>query len=85
MTEAELIECLAAWGHRSWAAYMGYLLESYRQADGTAVIEAGHVSALLRQVQTPYADLSDDEQQADRDEVEDVLLPIIRAYKEQGE
>jgi hypothetical protein len=80
MTEEELIEQLADKEHASWARWMEYLFSRCKgHFDGSATIPADLVERWLRQINTPYAQLSDQEKQSDRDEVEHIL-PIIREY-----
>jgi hypothetical protein len=94
MTEQELIEQLAGKEHASWARYMSYFLgnlqKQYIEHPGgnTAnilfnqhdlIIPAAYVEALQKQIDTSYEQLSEDEKQYDRDEVEHIL-PIIRKY-----
>lgn len=83
MTTEELVEQLADKEHASWARWMRYLFQqcSPLQADGTLVLPAALVTRWSRQVTTPYADLSEREKQADREEVAHIL-PIIAAYLE---
>lgn len=86
MTEDELIERLADVMHQSWARYVSYLLSKCeREAvignPRDLVIDGDYVAALQRQIETPYAELSDAKKQLDREEVAH-LLPIIREYAE---
>ena len=80
MTEAELIEALAAKEHESWARWMLYFFGKCEpREDGALVIPAGYVEALRRQAFALYDFLSEREKQYDRDEVAHIL-PIIQAY-----
>lgn len=84
MTEQELIEALADKEHASWAAWMAYLLGNLkRNDDGSLTIPSSYVEAFQRQINTPYAEMTEAEKQLDRDEVEHIL-PIIREYAQQG-
>lgn len=76
----DLLEQLADAEHASWARWMDYLLfrKCERTADGGFVISAGYAAALKKQVDTPYADLSEQEKDGDRDEVRHIL-PLIEA------
>lgn len=76
----DLIEQLADAEHASWARWMAYLFTKCdAQPDGALLIPAGYVQALRRQIATPYADLTEQERQYDRDEVAHIL-PLIDAY-----
>lgn len=80
MDRATLIEHLASAEHVSWARWMAYLLSKCeRHEDGSATIPAWAVAGWQRQVETPYAQLSGQERQADREEVAHIL-PAIDAY-----
>lgn len=80
--ERDLIEQLADKEHASWARWQEYLhsLCEMRE-DGALVIPADRTAHWQRQIDTPYAGLSEREKQSDREEVEHIL-PIIRAYAE---
>lgn len=80
MTQDELIEQLADKEHASWANWMDYLFSRCPiRADGAAIIPFELVERWKRQVETPYAELSEQEKQSDRDEVAHIL-PIIDKY-----
>lgn len=84
MTEQELIEQLAEKEHASWARWMEYLFSTCSNSvskPGDLVIPAKHVRHWMRQIETPYAALSEHEKQMDRDEVAHIL-PIIREFVE---
>ena len=69
-TEDELIEDLAALEHERWAHWQKYLhSRCERQEDGSLVIPASLVKRWETQIVTPYAELSDAEQDSDRVEV----------------
>jgi hypothetical protein len=79
-----LLESLAAAEHDSWARWMTYLLASCdHHGDGSATIPAALVERWQRQVDTAYGELSEAEQESDRDEVRRIL-PLIEAYREAG-
>jgi len=83
MTKEELIEQLSAAEHSSWACWMQYLFSRCEvNPDGSLTIPSGYVAALQKQIDTPYAKLSEREKQSDRDEVAHIL-PIIEEYKKQ--
>lgn len=83
MTEEELIEQLADKEHASWARWQEYFFSKCdRNPDGSFTVPAGYVVALQKQIETPYAELSEQEKQSDRDEVAHIL-PIIAEYNTQ--
>ena len=90
MSESELIEQLADKEHASWARWMDYLFskcEDHYDIDGYSGVEsyAGKIitpdliDRWQRQIDTPYAELSEQEKQSDRNEVAHIL-PIIEKY-----
>lgn len=84
MTEDELVELLAEAEHASWARWMRYLCSLCAGAeDGSLIIPPDRVRLWRREMDAHYADLSDREQQYDRDEVAHIL-PIIREYTQSG-
>lgn|GEM_PF-6872315 len=75
-----LVEALAAAEHASWAHWQAYLFSCCeRLPDGSLVIPAEKADRWQRQIETPYADLSEREKQSDRDEVAKIL-PLIDTY-----
>jgi hypothetical protein len=82
MTKEELIEQLANKEHASWARWQSYLFSKCnRNENGELVIPEPLVWHWQRQIDTPYEQLSEREQQSDRDEVAHIL-PILDAWKE---
>lgn len=80
MTEQELIEALADKEHASWARWMAYLFSiCEKDSDSNVTISGSLVKRWQRQIETPYAELSEREKQSDRDEVAHIL-PIIEEY-----
>lgn len=80
LSEQELIEALADKEHASWARWMNYLFSKcVNTVEGDVVIPFAPAQRWVLQVETPYADLTEQEKQSDRDEVVHIL-PIIRAY-----
>lgn len=87
MSKEELIEQLADKEHASWARWMTYLFSKCHRPENVSIekqwdliIPAELVERWQRQVDTPYAELSEREKQSDRDEVVQIL-PIIEEYK----
>jgi hypothetical protein len=80
VTEHELIERLADKEHASWARWMDYLFSKcWKDGNGCMVIQEALVDQWQRQIDTPYAQLSEQEKQSDRNEVAHIL-PIIKEY-----
>jgi hypothetical protein len=77
---AELIEILADAEHASWARWMVYLFsKSNENADGSVTIPSPLAARWQRQAATPYAALSEPEQESDREEVRAALAALDRA------
>lgn len=73
----DLIEELASVEHERWSHWQRYLHERcVPGADGSLTIPAELVRQWTRQINTPYAELSEKEKASDRDQVER-YLPII--------
>lgn len=67
-------EILADLMHKQWSRWMRYVFKkSKANEDGSVTLPAWAVERWLRQVQTSYADLSEQEKDSDRDEAELVL------------
>jgi hypothetical protein len=80
MSEQELIELLADKHHVSWARWMRSIFSKCQALpDGSLVISAELASHWRQQIYTPYAELSEHEQQLDRGEVTRIM-PYIREY-----
>lgn len=80
MSEQELREQLAALAHEQWSGWMRYLFElSYHHDDGAVIIPAVHVTRWMRQMATPYVQLSEREKDSDREEA-DKVLALIGVY-----
>ena len=65
-----IFERLAALEHEQWAAWTSYML---------ANLDAAHIEGWERQIQTPYADLSEKEKDSDREWVEKILHILMEA------
>lgn len=80
MNEQELIELLADKEHAGWSHWMDYLFSKCEPLpDGSLVIPYPLVERWQKQVDTPYAHLSEREKQSDRNQVAHIL-PFIRTF-----
>lgn len=80
MKREELIEQLADKEHASWARWQAHLhSKCTMNPDGSLTIPAGYVASLQRQIDAPYAELSEREKGYDREEVAHIL-PIIGEF-----
>ena len=80
-----LIEQLADKEHASWARWMAYQFSRCEPLpDGSLVLPFPLVEHWQRQVETPYARLTEREKQSDREEVAHIL-PIIEQRAEELE
>jgi hypothetical protein len=74
-------EQLADYAHEAWSGWMRYMFSKAEQnPDGTWTMPAWAVERWTRQMNTPYADLSELEKESDRDEA-DKILAIIEGSK----
>ena len=81
----QLRESLAALSHEQWSGWMDYMLgKCTRTSTGAILIPAGYVAALERQMETPYAELSPDEQASDLAEADRVLALVAAASVQRG-
>lgn len=72
--DTELREQLAALAHEQWSGWMRYLFEKTTgNIAGTALIPEWAVERWKRQLNTPYAQLSEEEKESDRKEADRVL------------
>ncbi len=80
MSNAPLREALADLSHEQWSGWIRYLFEkSTRNADGTVTLPAWAVERWQRQMTTPYAALTPQEQTSDLVEADRMLAVIGRA------
>ena len=71
-------ESLAAYAHEAWSGWMEYLFgRSYTNDDGSVTIPDDLVARWGRQIDTPYAELPENEKDSDRAEA-DKMLAIMR-------
>jgi hypothetical protein len=77
--DSDLIEILADIEHERWSKWMRYMFEcGVLNQDGSWIMPADKVERWMRQMNTPYAELSDREQNSDRDEVRNTLRALIK-------
>lgn len=77
---ASLLEELAALEHQRWAHWQKYVHDSgKRQPDGSILLPADIVSRWEQQINTPYADLSNEEKDSDREQVRR-YLPLLERW-----
>lgn len=75
-----LIEQLASIEHSRWAKWQRYLhSKAQPQADGSLLIPAELVERWKRQIETPYAKMSEKEKESDREQVREYLEVIKNA------
>ena len=74
---AALVEELAAFEHQRWAHWQRYVHDKgRRQPDGSVLLPPDLVSRWERQIKTPYNDLTDEEKNSDREQVQK-YLPLL--------
>jgi hypothetical protein len=89
LQSASLLERLAAIEHERWAHWQRYLHDQCAQADdGTLVIPKELVERWEAQISTPYAELTPEERESDRDQVRrylPVIVETLKAARDQGD
>lgn len=66
----DILERLAAAEHERWAHWQRYMhSKAIRNSDGSLTIPAELVTRWERLMKTPYAELTEDERQSDREQV----------------
>ena len=75
----DLREELAALAHEQWSGWMRYMFSRTHgpYGDGYAVIPTEWVERWRRQMDTPYAELREDERESDRKEADRVLAVVM--------
>lgn len=84
MTETELVEALSDKVHASWARYMEYFFSKclavrVEMAPAPLHVPGDYVAAIRRQINTPYAALTEAEKDSDRQEARE-FLALVREY-----
>jgi hypothetical protein len=73
-------EQLAAYAHEAWSCWMKYLFSKCTPLTGGGLaIDRSLVERWERQMNTPYAELSEDEKASDRDEAHKMLDIMAKA------
>ena len=73
------VEALAAYAHEAWSGWMRYLFSQCWLRDGTATMPSEWRTRWERQMNTPYAELREDEKESDRKEARrmlEILSPL---------
>ena len=86
MTNEELFEKLADIEHQRWAKWQRYVHSKCMPSadDGIWQIGEEFIKRWERQINTPYAELSEEEKESDREQVRmywDLITPAIKAEK----
>jgi hypothetical protein len=70
-SHAALLEELAALEHERWAHWQNYVhTQGQRRPDGSILLPANLVERWERQINTPYKDLTNEERESDREQVQ---------------
>lgn len=78
LRDEPVLERLAALEHARWAHWQRYVHDrGQRMADGTLVLPADAVARWDRQMNTAFDDLSPEERESDREQVEWYLGVVI--------
>lgn len=68
---------LAEYAHKAWSGWMDHLFKnSVRHADGSVTIPRTLVDRWLRQMRTPYSELSEKEKRSDLKEADRIIETI---------
>ncbi|WP_042118375.1 hypothetical protein [Rhizobium etli] len=74
-----LLDELAAIEHERWAHWQRYVHDKgQKRSDGSLLIPAELVARWEKQIETPFALLSDEEKNSDREQVQK-YLPLLKA------
>ena len=81
MSDEELREKLADLAHSQWSGWTEYLFEKSIRHPRTGGVTIPHtlVKRWVRQMRTPYAELSESEKDSDRKEA-DKFLTVLKEY-----
>jgi hypothetical protein len=76
----DLMEKLAAVEHERWSHWQRYVhSQCLTVSDGSLIVPTELVSRWERLISTPYAQLTQDEQESDREQVRR-YLPLVTSY-----
>lgn len=79
-TLESLVEQLAHIEHERWSHWQQYMhSKAHRQNDGSLILPADLVERWERQMETPYAELTEEEKESDREQVRK-YLPLLLAH-----
>jgi hypothetical protein len=79
--DSGLLEELASIEHERWSHWQRYMHEkASRNSDGSLTISADLVARWERLISTPYAQLTDEERESDREQVRRYLPVIAKAF-----
>jgi len=81
MNNEKKIECLAEYAHDAWSKWMKYLFSKtidyvpgkIQAEEGAVIIPKWAVDRWKRQMNTHYADLSENEKESDREEARKII------------
>ena len=86
MTDEVMIEAIAAIQHEIWSHWMKYLFSQCPDvAFGIKCIPADKVERWMRQMETPYAELSEKEKESDRDQARKVMEALNERQRRKGD
>jgi hypothetical protein len=79
----ELLEALASLEHERWSHWQRYVHSKCLRhgSDGSLLIPAELVKRWEQQIETPFADLSEEEKESDREQVRRYLPLIVNALR----
>lgn len=69
----ETREALAEYAHEAWSNWMAYMFSKGDYDDGEWVMPVWAVERWQRQMNTPYAELPEEEKKSDRDNADRML------------
>mgnify|MGYP001341674357 CR=1 FL=1 len=81
----EIVERLAAMEHERWAHWQRYVHDHCEhREDGSLVIPPDLAARWQVQIETPYAELNEHEQESDREQVRAFMPTVIEALTRDG-